>query len=478
MPPKRKKSSPSSTSNLFEGITFTIAPLGSLKGKVRQEIVRDRLLENGAIEYDDSTANEPVVIIADLQIDTDVIKRYVGLPLATVVDVRWVTDCLLAKQRLDFQDYLPSWDDVPAVTPKPGQDTNSGHNENGGLNEGIASMFDELESIVSASPDKRDRFRGMAYRRAAAAVRKHHHRIYSVPDAEELRSQIGQRSFDKIVEFIETGSVEKAEFLKSDPHVAARQELMGIWGVGPSKAEDLIASGITSISQLRALSDTELSHTLNHNQRLGLMYYDDLLPKMPRAEVEEIFEIVNGSIYQLYGGSGHDRGLKCIVCGSYRRGAAACSDADLLLYWDDTDEVHETAERTLHALVADLTEKGYMLAHFNNSNSDHQSSIFLGIFRSHPERPARRVDLKVWPKKSLPFALMHFTGNADFNRRIRLYAKRNGFKLTDTYLSKGEQILACETEQDVFQSLGLKYVPPTDRTSSTELVSSSGEIVS
>ena len=459
MPPKRKPPPPP-VSDLFAGIVFQIVPLGNLKGKVRQDIIHNRLMENGATVYSDQ--DFPHVAFADLGVDLNIIRRHLKFPTSNVVDVAWVTDCLSAKHKLDFDDYLPVEELNISQTDKMDEKATES-SPTRGMNEAIASMFEELESLISGSPDKRDQFRAMAYRRAAGAVRKYRQGIFSISDAEELRPQIGQRSFDKVSEFIETGFVKKAEFLRSDPNVIARNQLMGVWGIGPSKADELIAAGITSVDQLKNMKDNEISKILNENQKLGLMYYDDLLPKMPRSEVEEIVAIINGSIYQLFDGSSH--GLKCIVCGSYRRGAAACSDADLLLYWDG--EVRKSPKETLSLVVSDLTEKGYMLAHFNKDN---HGSIFLGIFRSHSERLARRVDLKVWQKNSLPFALLHFTGNADFNRKIRLYSKRHGFKLTDTSLTKGDVSVHCETEQDVFQALGLQFIEPQDRTSSVDLV--------
>jgi DNA polymerase lambda len=455
MSPKRKQP-PSPIGDLFAGIGFEIVPLGSLKGKVRQEIIRNRIIENGAHE-DDSGG----IALADLGVGLDIIRRHLKSPTSQIVDVSWVTDCLSTNYKLEFDDYLPE----QSVSRPDVSDTKPAELPNtGGMNESIASMFEELESLISGSPDKRDQFRAMAYRRAAAAVRNYRQGIFSISDAEELRPQIGQRSFEKVIEFMQTGSVKKADYLRSDPTVIARNQLMGVWGIGPSKADDLITLGITSVEQLKTMPDSEVSRILNHNQRLGLMYYDDLLPKMPRAEVEEIVGIIKGSIFQLFDGTSH--GLKCIVCGSYRRGAELCSDADLLLYWDN--EVRKSAEDTLRLIVSDLIDKGYMLAHFNKDN---HGSIFLGIFRAHPERPARRVDLKVWEKKALPFALLHFTGNADFNRKIRLYAKRHGFKLTDTSLTKGDQSIPCETEHGVFQALSLQYIEPQDRTSSVDLIS-------
>ena len=44
--------------------------------------------------------------------------------------------------------------------------------------------------------------------------------------------------------------------------------------------------------------------------------------------------------------------------------------------------------------------------------------------------------LKVWPKASFALALLHFTGSGHFNREMRLYAKRNGYHLSDHELRR------------------------------------------
>ena len=50
-----------------------------------------------------------------------------------------------------------------------------------------------------------------------------------------------------------------------------------IWGVGPSKAQEIYSKGIRSIEELKTKTDL-----LNKNQKIGLKYYEDLLHKIPR----------------------------------------------------------------------------------------------------------------------------------------------------------------------------------------------------
>lgn len=72
------------------------------------------------------------------------------------------------------------------------------------------------------------------------------------------------------------------------------------------------------------------------------------------------------------------------------------------------------------------------------------------------------------------FAVLAFTGNAYFNRSMRHWAKRNDWSLSDQGLAQavrsgsGERLVCgasvdCRTEEDVFERLGLQWVPPDRR---------------
>ena len=88
-----------------------------------------------------------------------------------------------------------------------------------------------------------------------------------------------------------------------------------------------------------------------------------------------------------------------------------------------------------------------------------------------PKRLHRRMDIKTYTPDEMPFALLYFTGSGYFNRSMRTWAdKAKGLSLHDRgfNLVRGNDMTAVRDakfrdERDVFEYLGLEYVPPEDR---------------
>ncbi|OEH76680.1 hypothetical protein cyc_08314 [Cyclospora cayetanensis] len=85
---------------------------------------------------------------------------------------------------------------------------------------------------------------------------------------------------------------------------------------------------------------------------------------------------------------------------------------------------------------------------------------------------ARRIDIKIYPEKMKATALLYFTGCALFNRSSRALAKRLGYSLDDTGLyvvrrdsgvTQVKGFVPCKTEKDIFDALGLEFLPPEKR---------------
>jgi DNA polymerase (family 10) len=72
------------------------------------------------------------------------------------------------------------------------------------------------------------------------------------------------------------------------------------------------------------------------------------------------------------------------------------------------------------------------------------------------------VDLRVLPAERWGTLLIYFTGNKDHNVKLREMAVKRGFSLNEhafTPLNSDPEVL-CATEEEVYERLGLAYIPP------------------
>jgi DNA polymerase/3'-5' exonuclease PolX len=223
------------------------------------------------------------------------------------------------------------------------------------------------------------------------------------------------------------------------------ETLQHIYGVGPKKAQELIAAGYTTIAALR-----EDPSVLNKNQRIGLRYYEDLLQRIPRSEMDQHAKILmDAKPSQLEG----------VVVGSYRRGRPDSGDIDMLVRSDNGSELAE--------FVTTLKSRGYIREIL--AQGDHKCMAICSL----PSAKARRLDILVTPVNEFPFAVFYFTGSDTFNVAVRSHAQSRGYTLNEhgvVLLSKGISVMGIRNEKELFSFLKLKWVEPVDRTGPEAIV--------
>lgn len=85
----------------------------------------------------------------------------------------------------------------------------------------------------------------------------------------------------------------------------------------------------------------------------------------------------------------------------------------------------------------------------------------------------RRIDIILYRKSVRAFGLFAWTGDSDFNRAMKLRARKMGYMLSDHGLYPvarsldHKEILGpsvqCETERDIFEALKVAYREPEAR---------------
>lgn len=253
---------------------------------------------------------------------------------------------------------------------------------------------------------------------------------------------IGASTVSKFKEFKSTGTLKLVENFKKDPI----NIFTNVYGIGPKKAASLVNDDkVTTIDELREYQD----HLLNDVQKKGLKYYEDILKRIPRLEIEH---------YRTKMKKIKINGLHFEIVGSYRRGADNSGDIDVIITSQTDDrKVFDVFIDTLvnQRIIIELLSKGQ------------KKSLTVGKLRGHP---ARRLDFMFTTKEEYPFAVLYFTGSKIFNTLMRGQALKMGYTMNEHGLYKlkkgvkgGKIDHKFKDEKDIFDFLNIKWVEPGDR---------------
>ncbi len=128
----------------------------------------------------------------------------------------------------------------------------------------------------------------------------------------------------KFKEFVDTGTLKLLERERNNPaHLFTE-----IYGIGPKKAKQLVEKeGITTIDQLRKRAEDLLTNA----QKAGLKYYEDILKRIPRKEIDKY----QTKLQNIFRKVANPNSTLQIV-GSYRRGAKNSGDIDIIISNNDS----------------------------------------------------------------------------------------------------------------------------------------------
>ena len=317
----------------------------------------------------------------------------------------------------------------------------------------IADAFDELGSLYEL--DGAVVYRVVAYRNAAKAIRE------AGVSVEELARQgratelagVGKTIAEKIDALLETGSIPSADKLKQRIP-SGLVEITRIPGLGPKRAKLLHDElGVGSIEELRVAAE---QGRLKDVKGFGKKAEENLLaafaagadgrPKdrmllskaLPAAE--ELVEALRE----------HPAAIRVELAGSARRLADTVKDVDIVAASSDPAALSK-AFTELEALDSVST-----------SGAAGAKAV------THSGLP---VDLRIVPEEAFGNLLQHFTGSGRHNEALRTEAVRRGLHVSEYGIADDETGTsdAFTTEEEVYERLGMQYIPPELRENRGEL---------
>lgn len=321
-------------------------------------------------------------------------------------------------------------------------------------------MLVELARLTALDEGSPQAFKVRAYENAIAGIESHQGDIDGLSKTELTKIKgVGASTADKILELGKTGTVEKLERLRSE-YPPKFVELTKIPGLGPKTLKMIRAQlGVEDLEGLKAALDAEQLRELpglgekseekikKAIERLGLHGKDR---RTPLVEVFGLAHSLSGRIAAI------DSVEAAVPCGSVRRFSETIGDVDIV--------VATTGPASVHQAVVGFPEVADVVG------SGETKTSFL-------TREGLQVDVRTVAPSQLGSALIYFTGSKAHNIQLRQKSIDEGWLLSEYGLFDGDEVIASQTEEDVYHALGMSYIPPTMREGGGEVeLATSGEL--
>jgi len=325
-------------------------------------------------------------------------------------------------------------------------------------NKAIASLLYETADLLEI--DGQDVFRIRSYRRAAEAIDALPQQVRDlIQEPKKLLEVpgIGKGMLTNLQELFASGTIGvHAEMLAK--YKPSMLDLLKIQGLGP-KTISLIWSAyqVADVDGVEKLAQEGKIRILprmgeKHEQKLlkAIESYRKLTGRFLISVAAETAEALAEHLAKL-------RGIEKVTpAGSLRRGRETVGDLDLLV----TGKACETEESRQQVMEHILLFPGLtdVIARGDNKISFH--------LRNHMQ-----VDVRLLAAESFGAALVYFTGSKSHNILLRQRALKMGFTLNEYGLVRldDEKRVASKTEEDIYATLKVDYIPPELRESLGEI---------
>jgi len=306
----------------------------------------------------------------------------------------------------------------------------------------IARIFSEIADMLELQDE--NPFRIRAYRRAALNLESLGEDLEDIVKRDGLRKipGIGADLALKIKTFVETGRVDFYEKIKKKtPGVLL--EMITIPGMGPKTARLLYTKlKIKSVSDLEKKARAHkisglpgIKDKTEDNIIKGIEFIKKKRGRMLLSTAASAAEEVLENLRRLA------EVKEISPAGSLRRRRETVRDIDILI-------ISTKPAKVMNAFTS-LPLVKQVLAH-----GPTKSSILT--------KDDVQVDVRVMEKDSFGAALVYFTGSKAHNIHLRKIAIERGLKVSEygVFKAKRKKRIAGRTEEDVYKSLGLVYIPP------------------
>jgi DNA polymerase (family 10) len=302
--------------------------------------------------------------------------------------------------------------------------------------------------------DPNVQFRARAYYRAADTIANLPENVTDIYSKQGVKGlleipSVGKAIALKIEEYLKTHKVHHLEELKAKVPVSI-DEMYGIEGIGPKTIKMFYDK-----LKIKNLADVEKAATEGKLKTLpGFTEKKehDIIKQIEffkrgrgRFIIGEIYPLVKQIEARLQSISGV---INAVSTGSIRRMKETIGDIDYLVVCNDPEQVIDFFVKMPE--VQEILGKG-------------QAKAFVKLASGID------ADLLVVPEESWGSALQYFTGSKEHSVQLRKMAISKGLRLNEWGVFKGDKSIAGATEEEVYKTLGIQWMPPEMRENTGEI---------
>jgi DNA polymerase (family 10) len=322
-------------------------------------------------------------------------------------------------------------------------------------NSDVAKAMRDLGFLTEMmEEDPNVQFRARAYYRAADTIASLQENVIDIYGRQGVNGlleipAVGKAIASKIEEYLKGGKIQHLEELKAKVPIDI-DELYGIEGIGPKTIKMFYDK-----LQIKNLADLEKAATEGKLKTL---------PGFTEKKEQDIFKrieffkrgkgrLIIGEVYplvkQIEKRLQHIAGVKnAVAAGSIRRMKETIGDIDYLVAANDPKRVIDFFVKMPE--VQEILGMG-------------QAKAFVKLASGID------ADLLVVPEESWGAALQYFTGSKEHSVQLRKIAISKDFRLNEWGVFKGDKRIAGATEEEVYKTLGLQWIPPEMRENAGEI---------
>jgi DNA polymerase (family 10) len=321
-------------------------------------------------------------------------------------------------------------------------------------NREIANLLAETADLMEIAAE--DSFRIRSYRIAAGVIEGFPERIADICRNPERKvtdiSGIGKGIAAILLEILERKTFERRDLLL-EKYPPTALELLKIQGLGPKSIAILFEHfRVSTVDDLERICKEQKLRTL---PRMGAKLEEKVLRSIEeyrRSAGRFLLSFGTKTAEELTDFLRTVEGVEKVTpAGSLRRGRETLGDIDLLV-------TGPNAAEALERFVA------YPRVHQVLGKGPNKASAKVGL-------EGIQVDVRALPIESYGAAMQYFTGSKDHNVAIRQRALKLGFTLNEYGLVRldDESRVAGATEEEVYEKLGLAWIPPELRENQGEI---------